>query len=127
MQKRNEQGFALIEVLVSILIFSLGVVGLVGMQSRAMQVGMEAQDRNTAALLANRVASQMQAYKTTAIGTAAETAWQNQVTAALPNGLGQIVATSATDATISLTWVPPSRADTPENRSKFTTQVLIAK
>ena len=123
MQKKSEQGFALIEVLVSLLIFSLGVVGLVGMQSRALQVGMEAQDRNTAALLANRVASEMHAYKTTALSATAQSSWEDLVKAELPNGVGAINATSATNATITVTWHPPSRQAT--EQSTYRTMVVI--
>ena len=47
-----QQGFALIEVLVSMLLFSLGVAGLIGMQARALQVSTDAQDRVQAAQLA---------------------------------------------------------------------------
>ena len=123
MHKKSEQGFALIEVLVSLLIFSLGVVGLVGMQSRALQVGMEAQDRNTAALLVNRVASEMQAYKTTGLSAAAITNWEDQVKAQLPNGEGVVTATSNTAATVEVHWYPPSRTVT--EKSSYRTQVVI--
>ena len=124
MQKKSEQGFALIEVLVSLLIFSLGVVGLVGMQSRALQVGMEAQDRNTAAMLANRVASEMHAHKTTDLSAAAVSNWEDQVKAQLPNGEGVVIANSSgTDATVEVSWHPPSRKDT--EKSTYRTLVVI--
>ena len=124
MQKKSEQGFALIEVLVSLLIFSLGVVGLVGMQSRALQVGMEAQDRNTAAMLANRMASEMHAYKTTDLSAAAISNWEDQVKAQLPNGEGSVTGNSSgTEATVALSWHSPSRKDT--EKSTYSTKVVI--
>ena len=52
-----QQGFALLEVLVSILIFSFGVLGLDRLQARAITLSTDAEDRNRAALLASDIAS----------------------------------------------------------------------
>ena len=53
-------GFALLEVLVALLLFSLGILGLLGLQARAISTESDSQDRNRAALIADRCASQMQ-------------------------------------------------------------------
>ena len=53
-------GFALLEVLVALLLFSFGILGLLGLQARAVSSESDAQDRNRAALIADRCASQMQ-------------------------------------------------------------------
>jgi type IV pilus assembly protein PilV len=50
---------ALIEALVSILIFSFGVLGLIGLQASAINFSVDAEDRNRAALFANEIASSM--------------------------------------------------------------------
>ena len=113
MSKNNYQssrGFALIEVLVSLVIFTLGVVGLVGMQTRALQASTDAQDRNIAALLANSLTSEMWVVKSTAPGDSVVTAWKAQVEASLPNGEGDVMQnTAGTDATISVKWLSPTR------------------
>lgn len=48
----RSNGFSLIEVLVSILIISVGVLGLIAMQARAIQYTQDSAQRNTAAMLA---------------------------------------------------------------------------
>ena len=53
-------GFALLEALVALLLFSIGILGLLGLQARAISSESDAQDRNRAALIADRCASQMQ-------------------------------------------------------------------
>lgn len=49
----------LIEVLVAVLIFSFGLLGLVGLQARATQYGLSAEDANRAALLAAEMTGTM--------------------------------------------------------------------
>lgn len=55
----RQHGVALLEVLISILIFSFGILGLIGLQARAIGFSLDAEDRNRAALLADDVASLM--------------------------------------------------------------------
>ena len=84
---RAQRGVTLLEVLVSILIFSFGILGLVGLQARATQYSVDAEDRNRAALLADDLAAQMRMARRVDIDT---TAWEQRVGAAdqvgLPNG-----------------------------------------
>lgn len=129
-----ENGFALIEVLVSLVIFSLGIVGLVGMQTRALQTSTDAQDRNIASMLANSVSSEMWAIKSTTLSSSSITNWKAQVVASLPNSEGEITQnTSGTDATVSITWLSPTRqaqstdpnAPAGEAHSQFITRVVI--
>ena len=56
---RRVRGMTLVEVLVSLLIFSFGLLGLMGLQARALRFSIGAEDTNRAALLANEVAAQM--------------------------------------------------------------------
>ncbi|MBK9116817.1 MAG: type IV pilus modification protein PilV [Betaproteobacteria bacterium] len=55
----RQRGSFLLEALVAVLIVALGVLGLVGLQARAMQDTDESQYRSEAAFLANDVISQM--------------------------------------------------------------------
>ncbi|MDP3977249.1 MAG: type IV pilus modification protein PilV [Pseudomonas sp.] len=58
---RNQRGVTLIEVLVTVIILSIGLLGIAGLQSRLQQSEMEAYQRSQALLLlndmANRIAS----------------------------------------------------------------------
>lgn len=131
----SERGFALIEVLVSLVIFSLGVVGLMGMQTRALQASTDAQDRSMAAMLANSVTSEMWAIKSTSLGNSAVEAWKEQVSGALPRGKGEITENiSGTDATISVKWLSNTRKEKStsdstdgEDMNQFITKVVIPK
>ncbi|MDR2990633.1 MAG: prepilin-type N-terminal cleavage/methylation domain-containing protein [Burkholderiaceae bacterium] len=57
---RPGNGFALLEVLVALLLFSIGILGLLSLQASSISTAGDAEDRNRAALLADRCASQMQ-------------------------------------------------------------------
>jgi type IV pilus assembly protein PilV len=104
---------ALIEVLVSILIFSFGVLGLIGLEASAVHFSVDAEDRNRAALFANDIASTMWlqgavSYTPTQLAT-----WQSNVAdTSLPTGLpnGQVSVTAVAGTTnstdISITWQP---------------------
>ena len=59
LKKNSGQGFVVVEALVAILIFSLGVLGLVALQTRAVTASADAQYRVQAALLANELIGKM--------------------------------------------------------------------
>ncbi|MEN5180388.1 fimbrial assembly protein [Comamonas testosteroni] len=127
--KKPGRGFMLIEVLVSLLIFSLGVVGLMGMQARAIQAGTDAQNRDIAARLANQLSSQMQIGRTTDLNAANLTAWKALVAAELPKGEGEVTqVTTGSNAKIEVTWLAPAYQTTPSPpKSRFQTQVVLAQ
>lgn len=116
----------LLEVLVSILIFSIGILGLVALHARATQYSIDAEDRNRAALLANEIASQMLARQTLSLPPAIVDAWQERVGNAAVDGLsnGQgVITVNGNLADISITWRPPNRPSGQESR--LTTQVVL--
>lgn len=51
--KRRSSGFSMIEVLVTLVLISIGVLGMVALQARTIQYTQDAVQRNTAAMLAN--------------------------------------------------------------------------
>ncbi|MRI33708.1 type IV pilus modification protein PilV [Endozoicomonas sp. OPT23] len=55
----NNQGVALIEVLISLLIFSLGVLGLSGLQSEAIRITHDSSQRSHATWLAHEATERM--------------------------------------------------------------------
>jgi type IV pilus assembly protein PilV len=99
-----------LEVLIALLIFSLGVLGLVGLQARAAKDTGQAQYRAQAVLLANELVGMMWAGDHTnanlsvvyASGStdANYVAWINKVKATLPRS-------TSGDPTVTLTAVQP--------------------
>jgi type IV pilus assembly protein PilV len=57
---KQQRGFFLIEALIAILIFSLGILGMVGMGGTAIAAQSDARYRTDAAKLANDIASHIQ-------------------------------------------------------------------
>jgi type IV pilus assembly protein PilV len=57
--RRAQSGVLLLEVLIALLIFSLGVLGLVGLQASAVKQSSQAKYRADATLLANELIGQM--------------------------------------------------------------------
>ena len=55
------KGFSLLEVMVSLFVFSIGMLGLAGMQVAAMKNSTSAHFRNTAMILASDIADKMRA------------------------------------------------------------------
>lgn len=56
---RRQRGFSLIEGLIAIVVFSLGALGMIEMQARAVQLSVDAHDRANASFLINKLISQI--------------------------------------------------------------------
>jgi type IV pilus assembly protein PilV len=124
---RTQRGVALLESLMALLIFSVGLLGLLGLEARVMSTSSNSENRNRAAMLAGEVASQMWLNNTIAPGT---TAYNNLISNAgdqtqggVPGGIISVVAvpftTNAADVTV--TWQEKSDA----NLSTLTTRVIL--
>lgn len=124
---RIPRGVSLIEVLVVIVLFSFGLLGLVNLQARALQVSVNAEDSNRAALLANELVSAMWNNSTPSLSAAAVTAWQARVAAStttgLPGGTG-VVAVTGRVARVTVSWTPPGLAAGAQPPN-YVTEVLI--
>ena len=113
---------SLIEVLTSLLIFSIGILGLVGLQTQAIQFSVSAEDTNRAALLANELVSKMWVEQLTSDDL---TAWQKKVgnpDVGLPNGQATVEEVQPGVTQITITWRPPKAPKGSENR--YVTQVV---
>jgi type IV pilus assembly protein PilV len=124
----KQKGILLIEVLLSILIFSFGILGLVGLQAVSIQNSANAEARNTASALANDIVSQMWVRQTSATSDAGLSAdiasWKDRVNkSTLPNASGD-VSVNNNLATITITWKAPSKKST-DNSNRYVTQVMI--
>ncbi len=121
---KRQRGMSLIEALTTILIFSVGLMGLVGLQSRAIQVSTGAEDTNRAALLANELTSQMWLANSLSVDT---TAWKDRVSkpedGGLPHGVGTVTVTGNV-ADITITWRAPQAASGAQD-NRYQTQVQL--
>jgi type IV pilus assembly protein PilV len=124
----SQAGVMLIEALIAILIFSIGILGIVGLQATAVQQSSDARYRAQAAELAQQLIGQMWTGDRTAstlqtnynctppcssAGTG-YTAWYSQVTAGLPGVASDatlkpaVSVDSAGVVTVTLYWRQPS-------------------
>ena len=107
---RRRRGISLIEVLVVLVLLSFGLIGVVGLQARAVQFSVSAEDSNRAAMLANEMASAMWTNQSVILPPATVTAWNAAVGdptgRGLPNGAGTVTV-DANVATITVTWRAP--------------------
>ena len=90
--KKTQSGVALLEALVGILIFSIGILALMGLQAQSIRNTVEAKYRNEAAYLANQIIGQMWVdranladYDTTAGASQQMINWRTQVASVLPS------------------------------------------
>ncbi|WP_165371576.1 type IV pilus modification PilV family protein [Pseudolysobacter antarcticus] len=122
---RTQSGFLLLEVLIAIVVFSVGVLGLVLMQAVSTSNSTNAEDRTTAALLADDLVAELWT-KNSAAQPGDYAAWQTNVqNSRLNSGLGSATFTPATNqAAITITWVPRGRKAT-DPVAIYTTQVVI--
>ena len=67
--RRAQQGAFLLEALIGILIFSLGILGIVGLQAQAIRFTNDSEYRAEAVYLANSLISQMWSDKRTTLRT----------------------------------------------------------
>ena len=125
--RRARRGLSLIEVLISTLIVGIGLIGIVSLQARAVQISVSAEDQLRASLLANELASQMWASRTVSLPAAATDAWAARVAdaagAGLPNGQGTVVVNGGT-ARITVAWRPVN-APAAQERNRFVTDVML--
>ncbi|WP_418127062.1 fimbrial assembly protein [Variovorax sp. KK3] len=109
----------------SILIFSLGLLGLIGLQARAVSFSSDAEDRNRAAMLANELSTSMWLGNSVNVDATTLTNWQTRVNSpsagGLPNGSGTVTVTAGV-AEILITWRPPSRES---GDSRFVTRMVL--
>lgn len=125
---RRARGLSMIEVLVAVVLISFGILGLVSLQARAVQVSVSAEDSQRAALLAGEIAATMWGENTVELDAAVVEAWADRVAdpavAGLPNATGTVEVDAGGDvARVTITWRAPHAAVGEENR--YVTDVVI--
>ncbi|KTT10331.1 prepilin-type N-terminal cleavage/methylation domain-containing protein [Pseudacidovorax intermedius] len=128
----RQAGVALIEVLVSILLFSFAILGLVGLQAQAISLSLEADYRSRASLLADEIAAQMWLKKSVTVDNTVLTTWKSKVASStqLPSGSGDVIPVTGVpnQADILIQWTAPSRRSTTSGTgtpSNFVTRVTL--
>jgi type IV pilus assembly protein PilV len=122
----------MLEVLIALLVFTIGVLGMVKMQAVSTANSVNSEDRATAALLANDLIAELWAAKSAA-QPSDFSAWKTRVSSALRSGDGSTTTfSSATNtATIVITWKRQmgmdleSAASSTQQTATYATQVII--
>ena len=124
--RKQQTGAMLLEALIAILVFSIGILAIIGLQAAAVRASSDGKYRSDASLLANQLVGQMQVSDRTSAtlqtnfqtGGTAYNAWLADVQSALP----QVAAnpptvvivpgvTAGSVATITIFWQLPGAAD----------------
>ena len=127
---RGQRGMALLECLMALLIFSVGLLGLLGLEARVMNISTDSENRGRAALFAGEVASQMWLNSTVTPATTDYTALlatvNDQTQGGLPSGVVTVVPVVGTTnaADITVTWTEVSDVAT-GLQSTLTTRVIL--
>lgn len=123
----KQSGFTLLEILVAMLVLSIGLMGLAGLMASSMRNNLSASHRTQATWLAYDIIDRMRANRASAIAgdyasslgspvtctVAAPTgtvsaqdiaAWKSQLNCVLPGGDGSVVVTNAARATVVIQW-----------------------
>jgi type IV pilus assembly protein PilV len=98
---RKQQGFSMIELLVAMLIFSIGLLGLASLQVTGLRMTRDAELMGRANLLASTMAEKIRAQPSAL--TDVEN-WKRTIQTTLPAGRGDIKSVNRTH-TISVAWV----------------------
>ena len=120
----NQRGALMLEALIAILIFSMGVLAIVGLQSVAVNSVGEAKYRTDASFLANQIVGEMWVNRANLAGynygggppPQALENWVAQVNALLPGAAANpptIVVDAANQVTVTLFWQRPEEAAAP--------------
>ena len=121
-RRSASRGVVLIEALVGIMIFTIGVLGLVGLQAAMIKTQTQASYRAEAAQLAEELVNRMW-IDTANLASYADTTkckalpacnqWLTRVTARMPGGVAPSITTNADGRTdIVISWVTPGESTT---------------
>ncbi len=122
---RKQSGVLLIEVMIAVLIFSFGLLGLAGLQATSTQSAVNAEERIRATLLANDMVAMLWVRQSLA-NTADIATWKAKVASVdsgLPNATGNVNVVGNV-ATITITWKSPSKKAA-DSSSQYQTSIAM--
>jgi len=111
-----QKGVMLLEALVAILIFKLGIIAVMGMQAASISQVTQAKFRTDASYLANQIVGKMwtdipNLASYSSAGYAGRATWNAAVASTLPAGNG-IITVVGTVATVTVQWKLPNESVT---------------
>ena len=117
----EQSGVALLEALIAILIFALGLLGMAGFQAQSIKIQDESKKRADAAFIANQIVGDMWGVAPDSLASCAgefskgatgcaNAPWGDRIEQGLPGGSAE-VAVDGTQVTITLTWNTPGVAE----------------
>ena len=114
--RQSQEGVMLIEALVAILIFTIGVIAVMGMQAVSIEQVSQAKYRTDASYLANQIVGMMwldqanlSSYAT--VGYTGRATWDTLVGKTLPAGAATI-AVNGSMVTVTMNWQTPNESTT---------------
>ncbi|PFH10030.1 type IV pilus assembly protein PilV [Collimonas sp. PA-H2] len=136
---QQQGGFTLIEVLIAILIFSFGILGLVGLQAATINNSISAEDRSQAALLTDNLVAMLWSKSKLVNGScdllcAADGGnakdyanWQSKVQTAFQGGKGVATLDPGNPALvkISITWTAAAKTAAATTSHSYNTEVVV--
>jgi len=119
----QQKGIMLLEALVGILIFSIGILAMLGMQAIGIRNTIDSKYRSEAAYLANEIVGQMwvdrtniASYDDSGAGNARRTAWDTRVASLLPQDpadptvTAPLITIAGRQATVIVRWKRPGES-----------------
>lgn len=111
-----QKGVMLLEALIGLLIFSIGILALIAMQSVAISQVTDAQYRVEANALAERMLGNLFVLgglnPAPTQASAVIAAWATEVTNSLPSGVGTVTPGVNGQVTVTVTWKAPAASTT---------------
>lgn len=120
-QARPPQGgFVLLESLLAVLVFSLGILALIGVQAAAIRLGGESKQRSEAIFIASQIEADLWGLAPSLLSTCAATIvaggspgcvgdWPGRLES-LPNGKA-VIGVADTAVTLTISWKAPGEED----------------
>jgi type IV pilus assembly protein PilV len=112
----NQQGFMLLEALIGVLVFALGILAIVGMQATSIANASDAKYRTEASFLAEELIGRISVDRTNIAAYATPPQdWLTHVAGILPAGTGTVAVAAADpntgqpSVTVSVLWTPPGQ------------------
>ena len=111
---KSQQGVMLIEALVAILIFTIGVIAVMGMQAASISQVSAAKYRTDASYLANQISGTMWTDMTNlasypTAGYIGRASWDATVASTLPSGTATITVVGSL-VTVTVNWQVPNES-----------------
>lgn len=107
---KSQQGVVLLESLIAIMIFSMGILALVGLQSAMVKNTSDAKYRSEATFVAQQKLGDIWTNAKNLAGLADYVVVDEDISALLPNGKRTVAVSPERVVTVTITWQLPGEA-----------------